>query len=90
MATRKPPEPPVYTGNLRSRFVPLAESRMNTLLAAMDYLGDLAQRNRYHYTDLEWARMHRVLTDKVAELDATFKEGKGNRPKFRFSEPEED
>lgn len=71
-------------GNLRSRFIPLAESRMTAVLEAMDYLAQLSQRNRYHYTDEEWEVMQEALFGKLSELDDMFRRGKGSRPTFRF------
>jgi hypothetical protein len=73
------------SGNLRSRFRPLAEARVTSVLKAMDYLGQLSQRTRYHYTDAEWQEMYDAVAAKLAELDAAFRDGHGSRPKFIFS-----
>lgn len=88
MARARSPQDPPPTGNLRARFIPLAESRMAAVLTAMDYLADLSVRNRYHYTDEEWDVMYGALSDKLKELDERFRNGKGNKPVFSFHKKE--
>lgn len=77
---------PLHTGNLRNRFRPLAKARVSGVLVALDYFAQLAQRNRYHYTDQEIQVLERAILDKVAEVFEAFRLGKGNRPTFEWED----
>lgn len=70
--------------NLRNRFRPLAQARTSAVLAAMDYLGQLAVRARYHYTDEEAQVVLDALGGKLEELVEAFSRGTGNRPAFHW------
>lgn len=80
------PDQPTHTGNLRNRFRPLAKARVSGVLVALDYFAQLAQRNRYHYTDQEVQVLERAILDKVAEVFEQFRLGKGNRPTFEWED----
>jgi hypothetical protein len=84
------PAPEPSQGNLRRRFRPLAQARITGVLAALDYFAQLSQRNRYHYTDAEVDILMRAIEDKVAEVAAAFREGRGNRPTFSWDAVEEE
>jgi hypothetical protein len=71
-------------GNLRRRFRPLAQARVTRVLAALDYFAQLSQRNRYHYTDAEVDVLMIALMGKVSDVEAAFREGRGNRPAFSW------
>lgn len=77
------PQPPPQP-NLRARFIPLAQARTSAVIAALDYLGQLAQRARYRYTDEEIAEIESALTEKLTETMDAFRRGVGNRPGFQF------
>lgn len=70
--------------NLRHRFRPLARARTAAALAALDYLGQLAVRSRYHYSDEEAQAILDVLGEKMEELISAFARGTGNKPAFLF------
>lgn len=70
--------------NLRNRFRPLARARMQAALAALDYLGQLAVRARYHYSDDEAQAILDALGQKLEELVQAFSRGTGNKPTFLF------
>ena len=72
------------TPNLRTRFKPLAESRTSKVIADLDYLGQLAQRARYGYTDQEVEEMRAAIMEKVEETFEAFRRGVGNKPGFSF------
>ena len=77
---------PTHTGNLRNRFRPLAKARVSGVLVALDYFAQLAQRNRYHYTDQEVQVLERAILDKVADVFEQFRLGRGNRPTFEWED----
>lgn len=87
---REEQQPSLHTGNLRKNFRRLAKARTTGVLAALDYFAQLAQRNRYHYTDYEVANMERAIREKVDEAFEAFKRGTGHRPTFQFDDEEED
>ena len=68
MTNTKRPAAEPGMGNMRSRFRPLAEARLNGVLEKLDYLADMAQRNRYHYTDEEIQILEDAVLDKVADV----------------------
>jgi hypothetical protein len=70
--------------NLRARFRPLARARTGAALSALDYLGQLAVRSRYHYTDEEAQVILDAIGAKVEELTEAFARGTGNRPRFEW------
>lgn len=77
-------ESPQAGQNLRSRFRPLARARTQAALAALDYLGQLAVRSRYHYSDDEAQAILDSLGEKLEELVQAFSRGTGNKPSFLF------
>jgi hypothetical protein len=83
-AVRTPMTAEPAQGNLRRRFRPLAQARVTGVLAALDYFAQLSQRNRYHYTDAEVDVLMSAIMDKVGEVEAAFREGRGNRPTFSW------
>lgn len=79
-------EQPLHTGNLRNRFRPLAKARVSGVLVALDYFAQLAQRNRYHYTNEEIQILEKAILDKVADVFEMFRQGRGNRPTFEWED----
>jgi len=86
MTNTKRPAAEPGMGNMRSRFRPLAEARLNGVLEKLDYLADMAQRNRYHYTDEEIQILEDGCSTRLPMWFKAFRLSTGNRPVFSWQD----
>ena len=66
----------------RQKFKELAEKRTNKAITAIKVIGNLSNRNSYHYKDEEVKNIIKALRAAVSEVEGRFlkpeKEGSGN------------
>jgi hypothetical protein len=69
----------------RSKFVRLAENRVNKALKDIQLIGNLCNRNAYEYTDEDVRKMFRALQDALDSSKKRFAEsGSQARGEFKL------
>lgn len=62
----------ILDSNRRSKFVDLAEKRVNKTINSIRLIGNLANRSNYSYTDEDVAKIYRALKKSLDEMKNRF------------------
>ncbi len=62
----------------RSKFVELAEKRVNKALSQIKLIGNLSNRSNYSYTEEDVTKIHRALKKALDDMKARFDSKGGN------------
>ncbi len=67
----------------RRKFIELAEKRVRRALKDIRLIGNLSNRSNYNYTDEDAKKIHKALSNAIAELKMRF-ERKGEEAEIEF------
>jgi hypothetical protein len=72
-----PAPPKESVDNRHAKFRELAECRTNAALEAIRRIGNLSNRQLYHFEETEVRKILKVLRDAVADIETRFASPKG-------------
>jgi hypothetical protein len=72
-----------YNSGKNTKFVTLAEKRVNNALKAIKIIGNLSNRNNYEYTDKDVKKIVAALRQEVQTVEQKFSAG-GSGPASGF------
>lgn len=71
--------------NKRTKFVELAEARVNRALKQLELIGNLANKSNYDYDKSDYKKIFRVIDEEVKSMKRKFIDAdEGNRTKFKL------
>ena len=68
----------------RKRFIKIAESRVNRVLANLDSLGKCSNRRNYEYSENDVRKIFREIERKVKETRLQFQSANEKQQKFKL------
>lgn len=68
----------------RTRFIKIAEYRVNKILDGLDNLGKCSNRNNYEYSEEEVRKIFREIEHKIKEIKIQFQGGAKSKGKFKL------
>jgi len=68
----------------RTRFIRIAESRVNKILTNLDNLGKCSNKRNYKYSENDVRKIFREIERKIRETKFLFENGKDKQKRFRL------
>jgi len=68
----------------RTRFIRIAERRVNQILDSLDNLGKCSNRKNYEYSDIEVSKIFREIDRKIREIKLQFKGKTSSKRRFKL------
>lgn len=70
----------------RTKFVELAEKRVNKALKQLELIGNLANKSNYDYDESDYKKIFHAIDSEVKSMKRKFVDADDDRTKFKLSD----